>query len=615
MRGLFLAAKQIIDQDDIKIVSFDLFDTLLFRPCMSGNDILRMFSEFVKKEYNIDITNLRLSAEKSLGNPYASIREIWHYIAEEKEISLELSEVLAEKEFEFQRKFLFPRRVVKDIFDYAVQKGKKVIVVSDMYFTSEQIEKILAMNGYSGVSDVYVSCEQRATKRTGSLFDVVLLKENIQTPTEIFHIGDSRKADVIAPQAKGITVLHIPRNISKFKEYFATSPSSDDFDDCLYENIVYGFSIHRLIESSEKYSDNLPLITYAHLVVFPMLIHVALFLLFDPQIQKSNTYRKLYFASRDGFLTKKAYDILSSYVTECLESEYLLVSRITAATITEENFFDRMFASFIPENCTLREFIVPTVTNDALRDQLLSELSEEELSLSVCRDRECCMKLLSNYKEVLDQHHQEKKNAAYLYYSKAFANATSVLIADCGFSGTISNYLSKGFNSRIKFDKAFFWENKKNKQLDRINKTKTYTAFSQKKGHALGPMVECFFSEVSGSCIGFNCGKDGNIEPIFEELWQPDKMKEDIRLIQDISIDLVKEFSDVYGSYLPLLVDSSLKTVMTFVLMFFAEENIEELSMFNNIRFKETYLHDMNSESLGDMMLHRNSRGDCKENG
>ena len=400
-----------------------------------------------------------------------------------------------------------------------------------------------------------------------------------------------------------------------FKERFATYFPSDEFGDCLYENIVYGFSIHRLIESLEKNLDNLPLITYAHLVVFPMLLHVALFLLFAPQIQKGNTYRKLYFASRDGFLTKKAYDILSSYVTECLESEYLLVSRITAATITEDNFFDRMFASFIPENCTLRDFIVPTVTNDALRDQLLSELSEEELSLSVCRDKACCIKLLSNYKEVLDQHHQEKKNAAYLYYSEAFTNATSVLIADCGFSGTISNYLFKGFNSKIQFDKAFFWENKKNKQLDRFNGTRTYTAFSQKKGHALGPMVESLFSEVSGSCIGFNCKENGDVEPIFEELWQPNKMREDISLIQEVSIELVREFADVYGSYLPLFVDSSLQTVMTFVLRFFAEENVDGLLMFNNIRFKETYLHDINSESLGDMMLHRNSKGDCKENG
>ena len=412
MSDLFLEAKQIIDQNDIKVVSFDLFDTLLFRPCMSGNDLLRLFSETVEREYNIDITNLRLSAEKLLKNPHASIREIWHYIAEQKGITLELADMLAEKEFNFQMNFLFPRRLVKDIFNYAVQKGKKVIVVSDMYFTSEQIKKILAMNGYSDVAAVYVSCEQRATKRTGALFDVVLLNENIQTPAEVFHIGDSRKADVIAPQAKGITVLHIPRDTSKFKECFAKDLPLDDFDDCLYENIVYGFSIHSLMENSEKYSDNLPLVTYAHLVVFPMLLHVALFLLFDPQIQKSNTYRKLYFASRDGFLTKRAYDILSSYVSDCLESDYLLVSRITAATITEDNFFDRMFASFIPKTCTLRDFIVPTVTNDEIRDRLLSELSEEELSLSVCRNREHCIKLLSNYKEALNQHHQEKKNAA-----------------------------------------------------------------------------------------------------------------------------------------------------------------------------------------------------------
>lgn len=84
------------------------------------------------------------------------------------------------------------------------------------------------MNGYSNVSNVYVSCEQKATKRTGVLFDIVLLKENVQTPAEILHIGDSRKSDVIAPQAKGINVLHIPRNISEFRKRFGAQSTLEE---------------------------------------------------------------------------------------------------------------------------------------------------------------------------------------------------------------------------------------------------------------------------------------------------------------------------------------------------------------------------------------------------
>ena len=614
MRDLFSEAKQIIDQDDIKIVSFDLFDTLLFRPCMSGKDLLRLFSELVKREYNIDITNLRLSAEKLLKNPYASIREIWHYIAKQKGITLELAEVLAEKEFNFQLNFLLPRHLLKDIFDYAVQKGKKVIVVSDMYFTSEQIKKILTINGYSGVSGVYVSCEQRATKRTGALFDIVLHRENVKTPTEILHIGDSRKSDVIAPQAKGIQVFHVPRNISEFKRWFGAQSVLEGIGDRIYDNIIYGFSINHLVENIEKYSSNLPLITYTHLVVFPMLLHVSLFLLTEPQIQKSHKYKKLYFASRDGFLTKKAYDILTSYIDDCLESEYFLVSRITSATITEENFFERMSASFVPETCTLKEFLITTVTDEALREWILSLLSEKELSFLVRRDKDRCIKSLSNYKNELNLHHLNKRKAAFLYYSKAFSDESSILLVDCGFCGTISNYLSRGFDERIKFDKAFFWENNKNRQLDRLNGTKTYTAFPKKQGHALGPMVESLFSELSGSCIGFYCKDDDNIEPIFEQMWQPEEMKADIKLVQDLSIALIHEFADIYGQYLALFTNDSLQIVMLFILLFCTENHIKELSMFENIRFKETYLQSMNSETLADMMLYKNSRGDIKEN-
>ena len=614
MYKFFSAAKEKIDQENINIVSFDLFDTLLYRPCISGNDLLRMFSEIVKREYNIGVKTLRLSAEKSLGNPYASLREIWQYIALQCGFALELADVLADSEFEFEQKFLRPRQLAKDIFDYAILKGKKVIVVSDTYFSSEQLKGILTRNGFCGISEVYVSCEYRATKRSGALFDIVLANEDVQMPAEILHIGDSRKADVIAAQSKGIKALHFPRNMYLFKEHFTAQELLNSFNDDVYENVIYGFSINHLMENMHRQPDVLSLSTYTHLVVFPMLLHVAIFLLTDPQIQQSNQYKKIYFASRDGFLTKKAYDILSSYFEEYLQSDYLLVSRITSATVTEESFFDRMCASFIPSNCTLKEFIIPTVTNMALRNQILSELSEEELSLLVCHDREHCISLLATYRYALEQHHQEKKDSAYLYYSRAFSDASSILIADCGFSGTISNYLSRAFEWTIKFDKAFFWENRKNKQLDQINGTKTYTAFSQKKGHALGPMVESLFSEVSGSCIGFNCENGENVTPIFEEMWQPEKMKEDIKFIQNLSVELVKEFSYAYGSYLTLFAGSSLRILMNSVLPLFTEKNIEELSMFNNILFKETYLQEMCSESLGHMMLQRNLRGDSKEN-
>ena len=60
-------------------------------------------------------------------------------IAEQKGITLELADMLAEKEFNFQMNFLFPRRLVKDIFNYAIQKGKKVIAVPRLHQYGEHV--------------------------------------------------------------------------------------------------------------------------------------------------------------------------------------------------------------------------------------------------------------------------------------------------------------------------------------------------------------------------------------------------------------------------------------------------------------------------------------------
>ena len=610
MDDYFKAAKQIIDQDNIRIVSFDLFDTLFVRPALSGDDILRLFSKTIEKEYNLNVEQERLSAVKKLQNPYASSSAIWRYIAAQLGFSIELAELFAQKEFEFEKNLICQRKLGKRIFDYAVLKGKKIIAVSDMHFSKAQLMEMLYKCNYYDVSDVYVSCERSAVKRTGDLFDVVLACEKECKPDNILHIGDSHKADYIAPKSKGLKTFFIPKNTVLFREYFDAHKLLNNLGDDIYGNIIIGFAINQLLEHPEETGVNFTLQTYIHLIIFPMLLHTSLFLLNEPDIQMSKKYRKLYFASRDGYLTKKAYDLLCPFFESKLESCYLLTSRIACRTMTEDSFFERLYARFIPQDCTLAEFVTATVTDSSLRELILLELDDESRNTLIRPKTQQCITLLSHYAEALENHHNEKKQATFAYYSNMFEDATSVLMVDCGFCGTISAYLTRAFHGDKKFDKAFFWENEKNQMLDDINGTKTYTAFSSKKGHLLGPQVESMFSEISGSCLGFSLSLNGTPIPIFENNWQPEEMKSDILFVQQYALDLVQKFCDTFEVFLPLLMPTNLQIVMDFILHFLSGSNLNAPTIFHNILFKESYSSRIKSKSLSELIICRNTKGE-----
>ena len=79
---------------------------------------------------------------------------------------MKLAAALAEQEFEFDLRFLCRSATGKKLYDAAVSANKKMIVLSDTYYTSAQIESILKKLGYNAIANIYASCECQAGKRS-----------------------------------------------------------------------------------------------------------------------------------------------------------------------------------------------------------------------------------------------------------------------------------------------------------------------------------------------------------------------------------------------------------------------------------------------------------------
>ena len=601
-----LAAERAMNREDVKVISFDLFDTLVSRPLFSNREHLRLFAAWLRAEYGLDIGEDRLTAPRRMRDPYAALSEIWRFFAAERGLAPGMAERLADAEFEFDLRHLRPSALGQRLYSLAAATGKRILLLSDMYYSSRQIGRILEAFGYQGISAIYVSCERRAVKRSGELYSVAAACEGLTSPGRMLHIGDHAAADRDGAALAGAAALLLPSDRVWFAEKWGLVDRTELRT--AYESAVYGTALPWFAERNRGEDGPCGAAdAFAGFVLFPLLLHAAMALHTRPEVQDPARYRFLDFVSRDGFLMKTAYDILAQRFPASLPSRYLHASRISCGILTEVSFWDRMASPWIPEGCTLRQFLTVTVREDGLRERLLRRLSPSALALSLKRESSACRAALAPYEEALSREFAGRKQAAFRYYRQRLDGCGRALLVDCGFRGTVAGLLTEGFRREIAFDKFFLWEKPANRENDRRFGTWTGVLFPEKRGHCLAPMVESFLSEPTGSCLGFGWDPGGAPAPYFEADWYPAEMRETVRRAQESALQLVRSFEERYGDMLPELPLSSLECWFS-VYSRFLEKGAQ--AVFSGIRFRESYSPCLEERSLWRMIEEKRGKDD-----
>jgi HAD superfamily hydrolase (TIGR01549 family) len=88
------------------------------------------------------------------------------------------------------------------------EKGKKIILCSDMYLPIDTMKKILDKCGINGYDNLFVSSDIGKSKKSGELFDYILKKYEIPSD-KLIHIGDNPYIDYCVPRLKGINAFLI----------------------------------------------------------------------------------------------------------------------------------------------------------------------------------------------------------------------------------------------------------------------------------------------------------------------------------------------------------------------------------------------------------------------
>lgn len=216
-----------------KIVSFDIFDTLLIRPFAVPTDL---FNHIGKKYKDERFANIRIMAERRArrvcNKDEINIDDIYSQmpVMYKKYQEIELKEELA---------MCSANPVVIDLYKYAQENGKTIIATSDMYYKEDYLKKLLEKNGYGSISKIFVSSEYNHTKGSGKLYKDVLNEYSIK-PNELLHIGDNEISDISVAREIGIRT----HRVDKVFQHFLDLQSMYKYSKCWTDNYNYELSVH-----------------------------------------------------------------------------------------------------------------------------------------------------------------------------------------------------------------------------------------------------------------------------------------------------------------------------------------------------------------------------------
>lgn len=336
----------IIDQ--FKYVSFDLFDTLIFRTFSSPSGVFDYTQLLYNRHHDStplkNFTKERMAAEKRTrkknGWGEVNLNEIYNELG----FSDEKCEELKKTEMYVEISNCIPN---KEMIEFALschELGKKVIITTDMYLPKNCIEDILKKIGVT-YDRLFISGEIKKTKESGELFDYVVEQLGIR-PMDIVHIGDNENSDYKRPRNRGIDAIHYKRSRQHF-------PYNID-------NKKYGIQIdhfNSLINNGYTLKDTKYPVEYkiGFSVMGPVL---ADFCAWIHEMKESLQLDKLLFVAREGYAIKKCYELM--YPEDTLISYYVKLNKHVLRTplLCENDFLELLKRTLKnKKECTLNEVL------------------------------------------------------------------------------------------------------------------------------------------------------------------------------------------------------------------------------------------------------------------
>jgi len=410
------------------VVSFDIFDTLLFRPFSEPTDLFYFLGAQLGR---MDFKRIRMEQEyfarkechARKGHYEVTFSEIWERI--ERETGISAVEGM-ETEQALEEKFCYANPFMKGVFEQLRRRGKRIIAVSDMYLPGAFLEKLLEENGFTGIEKVYVSCEYGCNKGSGKLYELVRREcASTESTVSVIHVGDNQDSDVRMAQRAGFGAIHYPNVNGTASRYRAHDMSP------VVGGAYRGIVNSHLFQGTKRYS-----MAYEYGFIYGGLF-VTGYCGFIHEYCQVHRVDKLLFLSRDGDIIKQAYDRM--YPGE--KTEYVYWSRAAAVKLMagydRYDYFKRYLTHKTNQRKTIRE-VLGSMELFKLAEALEGDEGiplhlEDELTGG---NAETLKKyLLEHFREIEGQY-REQSQAAAEYFGRMLAGCSRACAVDIGWAGS-----------------------------------------------------------------------------------------------------------------------------------------------------------------------------------
>ena len=572
----YINIKESIMNPEIKIVSFDMFDTLVTRPFFLPHEMFvllnKTFIDMFDTIRAIDFSLIRRKSESELrdinnkkGIVEVTLDQIYEYISNNYNLDLKKLNKIKEKEIEMEISFCKRRNSGYELYSLAKFLNKKVILTSDIYLPRKVIEKILDNNGYS-FDEIYLSSELLKTKSSGLLYEYIIDKEKTNS---ILHIGDNYQSDYEKAREYNIQSSHLPkttfvmmgytgknvRHCGNLYRYFL----SFNHDHIPYEE---NFGVRCALGMIANYYFDNPFIPFntnsdfngdpyfiGYYALGMQLISLCKWIFDDA---KENNIDSIAFMARDGYLPYEASKIFTSKIDKYknIELNYTYVSRKALMPLLLK---DKSGLSLIetyvnydmlsPKN--ILEQLKMVITSSEEIEKEINQIYKIDEKFKTINDFNQCLSLI--YDKCFDRKkYDEYFNICKKYFNSQFKGNASTF--DIGYSGKPEAIISSVLEKQIRT--YFIHTNNSSAYNNTRNCNSKLVTFYDYKPTITGTIRELFVSSIGASCIGYKY-EDNEVKPIFKECEKYNFFNTDmISKIQKGALDFVNNFFECFKEYI-----------------------------------------------------------------
>lgn len=531
----------------MKLASFDIFDTTLVRKCGSPDNIFYLLS---KRIYPHDqaLQNSfflwRKEAERramiGLKNNYLKLEDIYTEFDSLSFPGWDVSQLIA-MEIELELMELVAVSEIKQLILQKRNEGYTICFISDMYLTEKILKSKLLEEGCADADDkVFVSCEYRATKSEGTLYEIV--RKYFDTITLWEHYGDNAYSDYKKAAKKGIKATLVHTDYTPVEQFILSSSAFFPF----YSELSVLIGLQRATRLSlQQKSDNIDnAADFIASLYYPYVDFIF-------KRAKDLGITKLHFLSRDGYILYKIAEVVQMGYPE-IKLNYLFVSRYSLflpsiySLSREEIYENKGITSFYHCKVKVKDILDGLhVTLEELGDAFTNRITFKQISTPEQEDLFFEVLQSAEIKKlILKKAEQERKILIDYFTQEGLFDVEKQALVDIGWVGTSRLMINRILtNEGGQLVEGFYWGCAPESLAPRYGIFHSFYGSNLYKSDIVTLLEQYYSASLYASTKGYYYAEDG-IKPKFKDL----KYTQSQEIVKD-NISTLQQFAQLISSY------------------------------------------------------------------